>query len=404
MARAANRLFDPGVLAAAARRPAGAAAETAGEPQPAPVPARLIAGEYWRWLPLGGAWIALAFLIAFGIYVSNTGQGLNLSLTRGLYATIPHFIAWTLVSPALYRALYEVVAGRRRGLGVTLLIAWGAIAMASSTVFCYLGVALRDGVMPNSAGLMVFVAPPFGTAYQSMNFSILLLAVAAFGIVLGIRMHARSRWDATQQELRGARLEAQLTEARFQALQAQINPHFLLNCLNAIGNLVLKGERDRAFDALGGLGELLQTALRNGKAADMSLGDEVAFLERYLALCELRFGARFRHRLSVPESLRARRVPALIVQPLIENSIRHGMQPPHSLTVDIRAYEQDAAIVIEVEDDGRGLEAGIAGPLPSGHGLANVAERLRLFFGDGAVLQLERREPRGTRARIVCPQ
>jgi len=105
----------------------------------------------------------------------------------------------------------------------------------------------------------------------------------------------------------------------------------------------------------------------------------------------------------VPESLRARRVPALIVQPLIENALRHGMQGLQTLHVDIRAYESNAAIVIEVEDDGRGIPAEIAESLPRGHGLANVSERLRLFFGDGAALQLERREPRGTRARIVCP-
>jgi len=403
MARTATTLFDPGVLVTETLRPAGNITDAEGGQPPAPVAGRLIAGEYWRWMPLSGAWMTLAFLITFGIYVSNTGQGLNLGLARGLYATIPHFAAWTLVSPALYRALYQVIAGPRRGIAVGMLVAWAAIAIGSSTVFCYLGVALRDGNMPSAAGLMGFVVTPFGSAYQSMNFSILLLALAAFGIVLGIRLRARAQWDAARLELHGARLEAQLTEARLQALQAQINPHFLLNSLNAIANLVLKGERERAFDALGGLGELLQTALRNGKAADISLGDEVDFLERYLKLCELRFGPRFQHRMSVPESLRGQRVPALIIQPLIENSIRHGIQAPNRLTVDIRVYELGSSIVIDVEDDGCGIAPERATALPAGHGLANVSERLRLFFGDGAALQLERREPRGTRARIVCP-
>ncbi len=402
MARPAMAIFDGSVLAPGRRRAFGHSPVAAVAAAPAPVVERLIAGQHWRWLPLSGAWIALAFLIAYGIFVSNTGQGLDPSLGRNLYATIPHFIAWTLVSPAIYRALYEVVAGPRRLLAATLLAAWGAIALGASTVFCYLGVCLRDGAMPDAIGLMGFVAPPFGTAYQSMNFSILLLALAAFGMVLGIRLRARAQWDAVQSELRGAQLEAQLTESRFQALQAQINPHFLLNSLNAIASLVLKGERDRAFDAIGGLGELLQSALRNGNAPDHSLGDEVDFLERYLKVCEVRFDSRFRYRLSVPESLRALRVPALIVQPLIENAIRHGMHPTRPLTVDIRAYEQDSTIVIEVEDDGTGIAPDKAA-LPRGHGLANVSERLRIYFGEGSSLCLEPRKPHGTRARIICP-
>jgi LytS/YehU family sensor histidine kinase len=88
---------------------------------------------------------------------------------------------------------------------------------------------------------------------------------------------------------------------------------------------------------------------------------------------------------------------------LIENSIRHGMMPRRVLTVDIRACEQDAAVVIEVEDDGCGISSAVATSLPAGHGLASVAERLRLFYGDAGVLQLEPRAPQGTRARIICP-
>ncbi len=401
MVRPAAALYDRDVLAGprpAARAARVSAAAVAG----APVVGRLIAGEYWRWLPLLGAWTGIAFLIAFGVYVSNSSLGLPASVARGLYATVPHFLAWTLVSPPLYRALYEIVAGARRALGVTLLAAWGAIGIGTSTLFCYLGVALRDRVMPDAIGLMGFVAPPFGPPYQSMNVSILLLALAAFGVVLGVRQRARAQWDAAQSVLRGAQLEAQLAAARFQALQAQINPHFLLNSLNAVGDLVLKGERDRAFDAIGGLGELLGAALRHADAPGHTLGEEIDFLRRYLGVCEMRFRNRFRYRLSVPESLRARRLPALIIQPLVENAIRHGMPADRPLHVDIRVFEQDSRLVVEVEDDGRGL-AEPEDARRDGHGLANVAERLRLFFGETASLRLEARMPDGTRARISCP-
>ena len=160
------------------------------------------------------------------------------------------------------------------------------------------------------------------------------------------------------------------------------------------------GERDRAFDAIGRLGELLRMALRSGRDLNVTLGDEINFLQSYLKLCKLRFESQFQYCVSMPESLGERRVPALIVQPLIENSIRHGMVSSRALNVDVRVYAQNGGVVIEVEDDGDGIDGGKVRCFPSGHGLANVAERLRLCFGEAGVLSLEPRAAGGTLARI----
>jgi len=127
----------------------------------------------------------------------------------------------------------------------------------------------------------------------------------------------------------------------------------------------------------------------------------LTFLQSYLKLCKLRFDQQFQFCVSMPENLAGRRVPALIVQPLIENSIRHGMDATRTLNVDVRVYARGPEIVIEVEDDGCGIRPGQGGSLPAGHGLANVAERLRLSFGETGRLSLETRSPRGTLARIV---
>ena len=125
------------------------------------------------------------------------------------------------------------------------------------------------------------------------------------------------------------------------------------------------------------------------------------FLQSYLKLCKLRFDQQFHYCISMPANLGERRVPALIVQPLIENAIRHGMESSRALNVDVRVYARGAELVIEVEDDGRGVRLDEAARLPAGHGLANVAERLRLCFGQSGMLTLEPRAPRGTLARIV---
>jgi len=369
-----------------------------------PVVDRLIGDQPARWWALGGSWLAVAFSVGFGLYVNNEAQGRGVTFGHSLMATIPHYFVWMLASPAIYRAMHKTIEGGSRLLWSVRLLGWSALAYLGSTAMSYASYATRRDLTPGfDQFISIYFMPPAGPPFHAMNFSILVLALAAFAVVRGLRLRDHALWEGAQAELHGARLETQLAEARLLALQSQINPHFLLNSLNAIAGLVQIGERERAFDAIGRLGELLQLALRNGADRNMTLGDEMSFLQRYLGLCVLRFDSRFRYCVSVPESLRALRIPALIVQPLIENAIPHGMQPSRALHVDIRAYEQDAAVVIEVEDDGCGIPGAVVESLPAGRGLANVSERLRLFYGNAGRLELEPRLPHGTRARITCP-
>ncbi len=241
-------------------------------------------------------------------------------------AMIPHYCFWVLVSPPLYRALHRTISGPGRVLWASMLVAWSGIALTGSTAMSYFSYIVRHDLQPTFAQLFdVYFLPPTRPAYWAMNFSILAIALAGFAALRSHRLRLQALWDAAQTELRHARLEVQLAEARLQALQAQINPHFLLNSLNAIASLVQIGERDRAFDAIGRVGELLRMALRGGRDLNVSLAEEINFLHSYLKLCKLRFESQFRYCVSMPECLGARRVPALIVQPLIENSIKHGM-------------------------------------------------------------------------------
>jgi len=362
---------------------------------------RLIGDRPTRWWALAGSWLAMALSVGLGLYVNYEAQGIEVTFADTMMAMIPHYCFWVLVSPPLYRALHRTIQGPGRVLWTSTLLAWSAIALVGSTAMSYFSYIIRHDLQPTIERLFdIYFLPPSGPAYWAMNFSILAIALTTFAAVRSHRLRVQALWDATQTELRGARLEAQLADARLSALQAQINPHFLLNSLNAIASLVQIGERDRAFDAIGRVGELLRMALRAGQELDVTLADEMSFLDSYMRLCMLRFDKQFRYRASMPESLGARRVPALIVQPLIENSIRHGMDPSRPLRVDVRVYTRGPGLVIEVEDDGRGISPECAASLPRGHGLANVAERLRLCFGESGTLSLSPRTDGGTVARI----
>ena len=362
---------------------------------------RLIGERPTRWWALAGSWLAMAVSVGLGLYVNYEAQGIEVTFGDTLMAMIPHYLFWVLVSPALYRALHRTIQGPNRVLWASTLVAWSAIALTGSTAMSYFSYIVRHDLQPTFERLFdIYFLPPAGPAFWAMNLSILAIALTAFAAVRSHRLRVQALWDAAQTELRGARLEAQLADARLLALQAQINPHFLLNSLNAIAGLVQLGERDRAFDAIGRVGELLRMALRAGQVQNVLLSDEVGFLDSYMRLCKLRFEHQFRYCVSMPESLGTMRVPALIVQPLIENSIRHGMDPARPLQVDVRIYTRGTGIVIEVEDDGLGITPERALSLPRGHGLANVAERLRLCFGEAGTLSLSPRAGGGTVARI----
>lgn len=361
----------------------------------------LIGARPTRWWALAGSWLAMAVSVGLGLYVNYEAQGLHFTFGDSLMAMIPHYLFWVLVSPPLYRALHRTIQGPGRVLWTSTLVAWSAIALTGSTAMSYFSYIIRHDLQPTVERLFdIYFLPPAGPAFWAMNFSILAIALTAFAAVRSHRLRLQALWDAAQTELRGARLEAQLADARLLALQAQINPHFLLNSLNAIASLVQIGDRDRAFDAIGRVGELLRMALRAGQEVNVPLADEVGFLDSYMRLCKLRFEHQFRYCVSMPESLGDMRVPALIVQPLIENSIRHGMDPARPLQVDVRIYTRGTGIVIEVEDDGLGIAPERAISLPRGHGLANVAERLRLCFGEAGTLSLSPRAGGGTVARI----
>ena len=152
---------------------------------------------------------------------------------------IPHYCFWVLVSPALYRALHRTIGGPGRVLWASTLAAWSAIALTGSTAMSYFSYILRHDLRPTFERLFdIYFLPPAGPAFWAMNFSILAIALTAFAAVRSHRLRVQALWDAAQTELRHARLEVQLAEARLLALQAQINPHFLLNSLNAIAGLV----------------------------------------------------------------------------------------------------------------------------------------------------------------------
>lgn len=207
-------------------------------------------------------------------------------------------------------------------------------------------------------------------------------------------------------EARAQAAERRAAEARLKLLQGQIEPHFLFNTLaNVVG--LIDVDPSRARQMLESFIDYLRGSLGGLRNADHTLGQEMALIEAYLRVLALRMDDRLRVRLQVPTELLALRLPAVLVQPLVENAIQHGLEPKvEGGEVIVRAEVNGQTLRIDVLDDGLGLPAAASSMRRTGGAgaaLANIRERLHAAYGSAASLQVENRAEGGVRASLLLP-
>jgi len=221
--------------------------------------------------------------------------------------------------------------------------------------------------------------------------------VMAVAIALKVLNNVRIEMKLEQQE----RL---LLQARMEALQSQINPHFLFNTLNSVSSLVRR-DPDSAREMIVKLGNILRRLLRKGDSF-VPLREEIEFLDDYLDIEVTRFG---RDKLKVIKELEPASldllVPSMILQPLVENAVKHGFSPKvDSGSIHIRSRNASDRLILEVEDDGIGMPASGASRIPgTGIGILNVTERLQVVYGDAAEITIQSQPNHGTLVRLVLP-
>ena len=207
--------------------------------------------------------------------------------------------------------------------------------------------------------------------------------------------------EAREREAHAARLATQLAEARLGALRMQLHPHFLFNSLNAVGVLVRDHNTVAASRMLERLGDVLRQVLRTDLPHEVTLAEELGFLEQYLAIEQERFSDRLRVHWSIEDRARAALVPSFVLQPIVENAIKHGIaKRADAGRIDIAARIVDGYIELSVRDDGVGMSATQAA---EGVGLSNTRERLRTLYGDDASLTLSTPPGGGTEVTVRIP-
>lgn len=226
------------------------------------------------------------------------------------------------------------------------------------------------------------------------------LAVLTYWIILVVLRGMESQRRLRDERLRSAQLETQLAQAQLQALRMQLQPHFLFNTLNAISALAL-ADPLQARLMIARLSDFLRLTLEERHAPQVPLARELEFLACYLGIQQVRFQDRLSTELDVADDTLTAAVPNLILQPLVENALRHGLHDkPGAGTLRVSTRRDGDRLQLRVDDDGLGLPpAGTA----EGIGLGNTRSRLHMLFGDAAQLELRALPGGGTRAEVLLP-
>lgn len=345
-------------------------------------------------------WFALATFSAVNRLLDPRIGGLRfISPTGPILLGYLEAMLWAAVTPAIFFisawAMRSPMNGALRAAGV--ILAGFAIAFLANGVLDF----LRFDIFHIPRRRPTLITPLMSFRVTFLNQFFVYFAVLTAGFAREYSERDRSRRQETELLARqAAQLQAQLAHARLEALRMQINPHFLFNTLHAVSALV---ERDPAGvrRMIARLSELLRYTLDTAAGDEVPMGRELEFVRRYVEIMNVRFQGKLDFAENVEPNLETARVPSLILQPLVENALKHGVSSTRGGGhVTLSARREGERLVISISDDGPGPAE--TAPEP-GIGLANTRERLRQMYGDGADVSLRAAPEGGTVAEVVLP-
>ena len=353
-----------------------------------------------RWLvatATAGALVA-ALLLSSQIYVSMFDHDHDWWRILLWQAVLWGF--WAAVSPWVFRSGIDLLQpeGRPR-LWLLKLVGVGALLTAAHLLIGGAALWVIQPYVPVATYGYAEALDRTWSAWAGVS-------PVVFGVLVAIGYGVGGFWAARRRELRASRLEAELARAQLQALRLEIQPHFLFNTLNGIAAQVRRNQNEQALEMLLKLSELLRSTLEHSGGPLVTLEDELDFVRNYLDLQTLRFADRLRVDYSVPDECLDRKLPFLLLQPLAENAIQHGLaRTAGPGRIEIAAALANGDLVLTVSDDGPGLPDGFDLDRSAGVGLGNTRSRLmKLYCAESASIDVRNQEGGGTVARVVIPQ
>lgn len=356
--------------------------------------------DWLKWASLFGFWTLFSFLNANQVYFEMLHEpGMNHSWWRIVFWQLAVWYAWGCLTPII------LVFGRR-------VAGEGASLLRGALVHLPLSLIIPVAHVALATYLRILIRPfdvwsdmrPFLLQFRGVLDSLFLFDFVVYWAILGVGYAFDYRERYRERESLASELRAQLAQARLESLKMQLHPHFLFNTLHAISGLVRSDQRQPAVNMIAGLSELLRRALDSADEQEVTLREEIKFARLYLDIQTVRFPDRLTVCVEVaPETLDAL-VPNMLLQPLVENAIRHGVSADESAgVITITSYRADRMLHVAVSDDGPGLEAGWRMGDGAGIGLVNTGERLKRLYGPEHRFELRNGAGRGVTASVAIP-
>ncbi|GAA0717350.1 sensor histidine kinase [Dokdonella soli] len=339
-------------------------------------------------------WLVIALFSATQTVFVMRAEGMHHAWAALYVVQVLMWLPWAIATPPVLALAQRFPIERPTPITFGLhVIACGSIDLAMSAWTALLEVWLNPWAINASPGR--FMPLWFDHVYNGIFQSVFLYAaiLAAGYIVL-------SRQRLAQQQIDTAVLGEALTRAQLEALRRQIEPHFLFNALNSVVALIREGRADTAASTLVALSDVLRGLMDSSGRQEVALAEELGFLDRYLEIQKVRFADRLCIEIHIADELLSARVPCLVLQPLVENAIRHGIaKHAGGGSVRIAAVRANGRLDLSVYNDGPQL-----GDVheDSGVGLANVRARLRGLYGDEFAFALRNANP-GVEANVSLP-
>jgi two-component sensor histidine kinase len=351
-----------------------------------------------RWLWTVAIWGGIALFDATQNVFVMRAEGMHHYWVRLFFTLFFSWVPFALATPLVFRLARRFPAAQ-----------WTRI----STWAAHLGAAVGLGAVHAGwialweRALNPWMLDPGPGAFPELwlhKFSNGLLSyVILYGLILLVAHIRESQEKLAFQQTETARLNEQLSKAQLSALRRQIEPHFLFNTLNAIAGLVREGKNDAAVSMIAGLSDFLRRVVADSDRQQVPLSEEIEFAQKYLDIQKARFAERLQFSLDVPEELLSAQVPSLILQPMVENAVKHGIAKRMSGgAIRIAAVRSNGTLTLRVYNDGPGLPEGWEQTQP-GIGILNTRTRLQSLYGDEFNLTLRNQEPDGVEAAVSVP-
>ena len=345
-------------------------------------------------------WAVLGLIYAGPIYFEMRSEGMEHTAWRVFSWGILMWLAWAPLTPVIvwFARRYSLLDGAwKKNLLVHLpaFLAMSVLHSAAATVIT-LSIDPFDGLGDSPKTFW----PRFLSRVQGSFGSDLLIYGGVIGICYAFDYYRKYR----EREVVATRLEAQLAQAQLDALRMQLHPHFLFNTLNSIAGLVRDNKNQAAVSMLVGLSDLLRHTLEHSSRQEVELREELNFIKLYLSIQQMRFSDRLRTEFNIDPATATALVPNLILQPLTENALRHGIaNSAETGVVGISSTVQNGHLRLMVYDNGAGLRDGWQLKGSAGIGLANTAARLQQLYDDNHQFDIRNRDSGGVEVMIVMP-